>query len=60
MLVELRVKRILFATDFLESSRLALDYAVAIARHFGATILMLHVFELPHSAMEARRIPYAA
>jgi nucleotide-binding universal stress UspA family protein len=47
------VKRILFATDFLASSRLALDYAVAFAHHFNATILMLHALELPYPAREA-------
>jgi nucleotide-binding universal stress UspA family protein len=46
------VKRILFATDFLESSRLALDYAVAFAQHFRATIIMVHALELPYPATE--------
>ncbi len=50
---QLKVKRILFATDFLESSRLALDYAVAFAHHFQATIVMLHVVELSQPAREA-------
>ena len=49
---ELKVNRILFATDFLESSRLALDYAVAFAEHFKATIVMLHVVELTQAARE--------
>ena len=53
MTPELKVKRILFATDFLQSSRLALDYAVAFARHFKATIVMLHAVELPYTAREA-------
>lgn len=48
-----RMRRILFATDFLESSRLALDYAVALAHHFGATLLLLHAIELPSSAEAA-------
>ncbi len=47
------VTRILFATDFLGSSRLALDYAVAFARHFNATIVMVHALELPYPAREA-------
>ena len=38
-----KIKTILYATDFFENSRLALDYAVAFAQHFGATIVMLHV-----------------
>jgi nucleotide-binding universal stress UspA family protein len=48
-----KIKRILFATDFLESSRLALDYAVAFAHHFKATIVMLHALELSNPAREA-------
>jgi nucleotide-binding universal stress UspA family protein len=56
MLTEPKVKRILFATDFLESSRLALDYAVAFARHFKATIVMLHALELSTPAREAELI----
>ena len=46
------VKRILFATDFLGSSHLALDYAVAFAQHFKATIIMVHALELPYPATE--------
>ncbi len=53
---EIRFKQILFATDFLESSRLALDYAVAIANHFHAAIVMLHVAELMPAAVEAELI----
>ncbi len=53
MTTELKFKRILFATDFLQSSRLALDYAVAFAHHFQATIVMLHVVELSNAAIEA-------
>jgi nucleotide-binding universal stress UspA family protein len=56
MLSEIRFRRILFATDFLESSRLALDYAVAFAEHFKATIVMLHVVELSSAAMEAEAV----
>ena len=52
MIPEIKIKRILFATDFLESSRLALDYAVAFAEHFKATIVMLHVAELSQAANE--------
>lgn len=52
MIPEIKIRRILFATDFLESSRLALDYAVAFAEHFNATIVMLHVVELSQAATE--------
>jgi nucleotide-binding universal stress UspA family protein len=48
-----KMERILFATDFLENSRLALDYAVCFAQHFNATIIMLHVFFLSQAAREA-------
>lgn len=48
-----KIRRILFATDFLESSRLALDYAVALASRFSATLMMLHVVELSNPAREA-------
>jgi nucleotide-binding universal stress UspA family protein len=53
MLAAPKVKRILFATDFLESSRLALDYAVAFAHHFKAAIVMFHALELSTPAVEA-------
>lgn len=51
----LKIERIVFATDLLENSRLALDYAVAFAEHFHASILMLHVVQLsaPAHAAEA-------
>lgn len=50
---KLTINRILFATDFIQSSRLALDYAVAVAHHFQAAIIMLHVVQLSTPAMEA-------
>jgi nucleotide-binding universal stress UspA family protein len=52
----LKIKRILFATDFLECSRLALDYAVAFAHHFKATVVLLHAIELPSPAEEAEKV----
>ena len=52
MIAKIKLGRILFATDFLESSRLALDYAAAFAQHFQATIVMLHVVELTQAARE--------
>lgn len=53
MLAKPKINRIVFATDFLGSSRLALDYAVVFARHFKATIIMVHALELSHPAKEA-------
>src|ERR1039458_3357124 len=57
---ELRIKRILFATDFLESSRLALDYAVAFAHHFKSTVVLLHSVELSPAAEGEERLEAVA
>ncbi|MGD9723169.1 MAG: universal stress protein [Pirellulales bacterium] len=43
----MKYKRILFATDFSPASEAALKYATALARDSGATLLILHVEELP-------------
>jgi nucleotide-binding universal stress UspA family protein len=40
-------KKILFATDFSPASDAALKYATALARDSGATMVILHVEELP-------------
>ncbi len=40
-------KKILFATDFSPASDAALQYATALARDSGATLLIMHVEELP-------------
>jgi nucleotide-binding universal stress UspA family protein len=53
---QLKFKRILFATDFLECSRLALDYAVAFAHQFNATMTLLHAIELSPPAEEAEKM----
>lgn len=53
MRTAIKIERILYATDFLENSRLALDYAVCFAQHFNATIVMLHVVLLSQAAREA-------
>ena len=45
----LKLKNILVPTDFSEISQKALEYAVPIAKQFGARITMLHVIEpLPY------------
>jgi nucleotide-binding universal stress UspA family protein len=41
--ISIRFRRILFATDFSETSAKALPYAAAIASHFGATVHVVHV-----------------
>lgn len=48
----IEMKSVVIATDFLESSRLALDYAVAFARHFSARLTLVHAFELSPEAKE--------
>jgi len=53
---QLKIKRILFATDFLACSRLALDYALAFAHQFKATMVLLHAIELPSPAEEAEKV----
>ncbi len=52
MTSHLPAKKILLATDFLESSRLALDYAVAITHHYHARLLIMHIFHRPQAAIE--------
>lgn len=54
----LPMRNIVFATDFLESSRLALDYAVAFSHHYGAALTIVHAFELSHEAEEAEFIKH--
>lgn len=40
-------KKILVPTDFSEASDAALDYAVALGQKLGATVHVVHSFELP-------------
>jgi nucleotide-binding universal stress UspA family protein len=39
--------RILMGTDFSDYAKEALDYAVLLAKHFGAELYLLHVFKEP-------------
>jgi nucleotide-binding universal stress UspA family protein len=39
--------RILMGTDFSDYSKEALDYAVLMAKHFGAELYLLHVLDVP-------------
>ena len=41
-----QIRTVLLATDFLQSSRLALDYAAAFAHHFNAQLIVVNAFEL--------------
>lgn len=43
--VSVRIKRILFPTDFTLASSAALPYAAAMARRFGSTIYAVHVIQ---------------
>jgi len=54
------MRNIVFATDFLESSRLALDYAVAFSHHYAARLIIVHAFELSHEAEEAEILSHRA
>lgn len=47
------IRRILVPVDFSEASRAALDYAATLARTFGATLDVLHVWEAPSFAPRA-------
>ena len=41
------IKRILVPIDFTETSDRALDYAVDLAKQLGASIIVMHAYELP-------------
>jgi nucleotide-binding universal stress UspA family protein len=47
--MNLKLKKILFATDFSEASQAALAYATSLARDAGAQLLITHVEEPPVS-----------
>jgi nucleotide-binding universal stress UspA family protein len=40
-------KRILVPTDFTETSERAIDWALDLAARLGATVTLLHVYEIP-------------
>ena len=54
----LSIAKIVFATDLLESSRLALDYAAAFAHHYGATLTIVHALELSTEAREVEMLAH--
>jgi nucleotide-binding universal stress UspA family protein len=47
--MNLKLKKILFATDFSEASQAALAYATSLARDTGALLIIAHVEEPPVS-----------
>jgi len=56
----LTVKNILFPTDFSPISESALPYAVAIARHFGATLHLVHVLSETSLLMMSGGVDYVS
>jgi universal stress protein A len=47
----MEIKRILFPTDFSEESAVALEYAIDMAKHYGAKLYLLHViYDLARAA----------
>ena len=53
----LTLKNILVPIDFSKSSQKALEYALPLARQFGAKITLLHAIEPPAYAMDLNYIP---
>ncbi len=49
---ELCLRKILVPIDFSDCSRKALRYAVAFAKQFDATVILLHVVQLSYSGAE--------
>jgi len=42
-----RISRIVVGTDFSECAEAALDYAVGVAEQTGATVTLVHAYEIP-------------
>jgi nucleotide-binding universal stress UspA family protein len=51
------VRRILVPIDYSDNSRLALRYAAPLARHFGATITLIHVDAVTWRDADMQNIP---
>ena len=49
-------KNLLYATDFSQPSELALPFAAALGRRYGATIHVLHVLTPAHSASKSKAL----
>jgi nucleotide-binding universal stress UspA family protein len=55
------IKRILFPTDFSEESSIALEYAIDMAKHYGAKLYLLHViYDLAQAAGWGWYVPHAS
>ena len=50
-------KKILVATDFSAPSTAALDYATALAERLGASLTVLHVYDLPSYSYPGVAVP---
>lgn len=55
-----RIAKILVPSDFSEGGRKSLDYAIAMARQFGAALVLLHVVQVNYAYGEMGAIDYAA
>ena len=53
----LRVRRILVTTDFSRPSLTAIPYALAVARHFGAKLHLLHVVDTTQFSSKSLMLP---
>ena len=51
---DVRIRQVLFASDFSPHSDHAFEAALALARHFGARLHLLHVVPHPHGEGAAR------
>jgi nucleotide-binding universal stress UspA family protein len=56
--VKTEINTILLATDFLQSSRLALDYAVVLANKLGAQLMIVNAFELGPEADTVEKLDH--
>ena len=52
------IQAVLLATDFLQSSRLALDYAAAFARRFHSKLVVLNAFEFGRHGMTVEQVDH--
>jgi nucleotide-binding universal stress UspA family protein len=56
--VETEIRTILLATDFMQSSRLALDYAESLASKLKAQLVIVNAFELSLAASNGEKVDH--
>jgi nucleotide-binding universal stress UspA family protein len=56
--VKTQISTILLATDFMQSSRMALDYALLLAHSFGAHLVIINAFELGPEASSVEMVDH--